>query len=330
VAESDPAPPSGDLKHDIESFAGVEACARARGTSDPVLADAIDALGYDTLTRDACRVLEALKSKDKQLCKPIASSPLRTRCESNVAVLVGDPRLCPLTGLGKGDARDPLCLARARRDDRLCAAMISSERASCKAMVSGRAEECRGDESCIRQVERWKSVLEKPAQHTPFTSHLHVEITPDKGTADPPKRSFDLDDDAAAGAIIKLMGDKMRITLGTPKSPYWPSPDTGYAQPKIFLEVTTVVKDSKKVRVDLAASELTLDLLLPKVGTFSALTSDQRTLEMSRWSNQMGQPLKFTITTKLGDAPHTYGAKIEVETFVRDVVEPAAASELRP
>ena len=162
---------------------------RARIT-DPVLADAIDALGYDTLTRDACRVLDALKAKDKQLCKPIASSPLRARCESNVAILVGDPRLCPLAGLGKGDLRDPLCLARASRDERLCAAMISSERASCKAMVSGRADECHGDESCVRQVERWKSVLEKPAPHTPFTSRLHVEITPDKGTAESTETLF--------------------------------------------------------------------------------------------------------------------------------------------
>ena len=78
-----------------------------------------------------------------------------------------------------------------------------------------------------------------------------MEITPDKGTVDPPKRSFDIDDEAAAGAVIKLMGDKMRVTLGTPKSPYWPSPDTGYAQPKIFLEVTSLAKDTKKVRVDL-------------------------------------------------------------------------------
>ena len=140
-----------------------------------MIGDAIDALGYDTLIGDACRVLEALKAKDARRCRPIAASSLRARCETNVAVLVGDPRLCPLTALGKGDARDPLCLARASRDERLCAAMISSERASCKAMVNGRADECHGDESCVRQVERWKWVLEKArAAHT-----LH--IAPSRG-----------------------------------------------------------------------------------------------------------------------------------------------------
>ena len=66
------------------------------------------------------------------------------------------------------------------------------------------------------------------------------------------------------------------------------------------------------------------------MGTFFALTSDERTLEVTHWSIQVGQPVNPEITTKLGDAPHTYGAKIEVETFVRDVVEPAAASEQRP
>jgi len=307
----------------------VEACARARATTDPVLADAIDALGYDTLTRDACRVLEALKAKDNQLCKPIASSTLRARCESNVAVLVGDPHLCPLMGLTKGDAREPLCLARASRDERFCAALFSLQRSSCKAMVTGHRDDCRGDESCVHQIERWKTLLEKPAQHAPFPSRLHVEITPDKGTPDPPSRSFDLEDDAAAGAVVKLVGDRMRVALGSPKTPYWPAWDASFAQPKIFVEVVIPQTESKKGRINLAATDLTLDLLLPKVGTFSALTSDERTLEVARWSKQVGEPLQFTITTRLGDAPRNYGVKIEVETYVRDVID-SASGERRP
>ena len=122
----------------------------------------------------------------------------------------------------------------------------------------------------------------------------------------------------------------MRLSVGSPKSPYWPSSDAGYARPEIYLEIAALRGAVKKERYNLSTTELTVDVLLPKVGTFSALTADERTLEASRWSEQVGQPVKFTITTKLGDAPHTYGAKIEVETFVRDVVEPAAATEQRP
>src|ERR1044071_6588769 len=53
----DPSPPSGDLKSDIESFTTLDACVRARAMADPLLGDAIEALGYDTLMRDACRIL---------------------------------------------------------------------------------------------------------------------------------------------------------------------------------------------------------------------------------------------------------------------------------
>ncbi len=324
VTESDPKPPSGDLKHDITSFDSVDACARARGTADPVLADAIDSLGYDTLTRDACRLLEALKSRDRQLCKPISSSTLRSRCESNVAVLIGDANLCPLNGLTRGEAHDPLCVARAHRDERFCAAVASFRRSICNAMVTGHVDDCRGDESCIRQIERWKSLLEAPSRHAPFSSHLHIEITPDKGTPDPPSRSFDLDDDAAAGAVVKIVGDRLYVALGSPKTPYWPSSDAGYARARIFVEVGTLPRDTKK-----SPTDFTLDLLLPKVGTFSSLTSDERTIDAPHWSSQVGEPLKFTIATKLGDAPRYYAVKIAVETYVRDVID-AASSERRP
>src|SRR5262249_3239300 len=76
-------PPSGDLRSDIESFTTLDACVRARATVDPLLGDAIEALGYDTLTRDACRILQALKAKNTEACRPIASSALRNRCEAN-------------------------------------------------------------------------------------------------------------------------------------------------------------------------------------------------------------------------------------------------------
>jgi hypothetical protein len=51
-----------------------------------VLADAVDALGYDTLVRDACRTLQARKAKDGDLCQPIIASSLRLRCGSQLAV----------------------------------------------------------------------------------------------------------------------------------------------------------------------------------------------------------------------------------------------------
>src|SRR6266542_6732339 len=109
----DPAPPSGDLKGDIESFTTLDACVRARTAMDPLLGDAIDALGYDGLPRDACRILQASKEKNQDACRPIVASSLRARCESYVAIIAGNANLCPMNGSGKFAARDPVCFARA-------------------------------------------------------------------------------------------------------------------------------------------------------------------------------------------------------------------------
>ena len=91
----DPPAPPGNLKDEIETFGGLDRCVRAHTLRDPLLGDAMDALGYDTLTRDACRVLAALSAKSSEPCKPIVASPLRHRCESYVAVFTENPKACP-------------------------------------------------------------------------------------------------------------------------------------------------------------------------------------------------------------------------------------------
>src|SRR5262249_3525706 len=152
------------------------ACVRARTIADPLIGDAIEALGYDALTRDACRVLQALKEKRSDACKPIVSSALRARCETYVAVLKGDPSACPSNGSGRLAARDPVCLARASRDERLCAAALVTERTRCRALVLGKKAECGQDEACVRQIERYKDLFEKPTSRPPLPAHLRIEV----------------------------------------------------------------------------------------------------------------------------------------------------------
>src|SRR4051812_24208916 len=142
----DPPAPPGNLKAEIESFAGLDRCVRAHTLRDPLLGDAMDALGYDTLTRDACRVLAALPAKSTESCKPIVASPLRHRCESYVAVFTENPKACPtLEGTSTLGARDPSCLARAAKDERLCAAASPPDRVTCRALVRGQISDCGSD-----------------------------------------------------------------------------------------------------------------------------------------------------------------------------------------
>jgi len=335
---TDPTPPSGDLKQDVDSFTTLDTCVRKRATTDPLLGDAIEALGYDTFTRDACRILQALKAKNAALCKTIAASPLRTRCTSYVATLVGDPALCPTAQeAGKLGARDPMCLARASRDERLCAAAMSSDRTTCKALVLGDPKECGRNESCVRQVERWKTLVDKPSRHPPLTGRLHVEVTDDKSGRDSNIASFDMDDVATAGAVVKFAGDKVRLSLGTPKSVLWPAWDAPGAAPKLYVEVqvpsnelAAKSKPDAAMAIALATTDLKLDLLLPKVALLSSTTSSDRKLEIVQWSSEFGGPVQFVVSTRVSDAPRSFLVKITVETFVRDVAGPRAERPAEP
>jgi hypothetical protein len=326
---TDPPAPSGDLKSDVDAFTTLDACVRERTVTDPLIGDAIDALGYDTLARDACRILQALKEKSPVACRPIASSALRARCESYVAIAAANPNLCPTNGGGGLAAREPVCLARASRDERLCAAAPVLERATCRALVLGQKAECGGDNSCVRQVERYRSLFEKPASHPALPAHLHVEVAPETSTPKQAATSFDLDDVAAAGAIVRVGAASTRIAVGSAKTPTWPEADSPDATPKAFLEVSVPAssiqgsaagakKNSPPPTLALGATDLRIDLLVPKVALLSALLASNATVELRQMSADPGAPIKLVLTTTLRDAPRTFRVKFDVETFVRE------------
>src|SRR5580658_9409690 len=91
----DPPALTGDLASEVEGFTTVDACVDRHARVDPLVGDALEAIGYDTLFRDACRILEAAKAKDSKRCLAIETSPLRERCLATVAELAGEPDACP-------------------------------------------------------------------------------------------------------------------------------------------------------------------------------------------------------------------------------------------
>src|ERR1700722_10497547 len=54
-----PPAPAGDLKAEIDRFTTVEACALERARLDPLVGDALEAIGYDTFFLDAWRLIHA-------------------------------------------------------------------------------------------------------------------------------------------------------------------------------------------------------------------------------------------------------------------------------
>ncbi len=166
MATLDPTPPAGDLKSDLDKFTTLEACVTDRATLDPLVGDAIRAIGYETFLRDACRVLEAAKTRDQKKCTQIDASGLRTRCEVVVAVVMKNANMCPWEVSTKGERqRDATCAAMANRSTKDCATAEGTRARHCEAVAGGNDKPCEkilleGDRAlCKREVERWRALL---------------------------------------------------------------------------------------------------------------------------------------------------------------------------
>jgi hypothetical protein len=163
----DPPAPAGDLEGEIAAFTTVDTCVAQRAAGDPLLGDALEAIGYDTLIRDACRSLDAAKSRDVSRCADILASTLKSRCEARVAELAGDPDACPFDISSRPElGRDAACLALASHDGRLCAgALDPTARVTCEAIASRDVAPCKTlslrteQGRCARDEQRWGAVL---------------------------------------------------------------------------------------------------------------------------------------------------------------------------
>jgi hypothetical protein len=314
-------PPSGDLGSEVAAFAGLEACVRARRLADPLLGDVIESMGYDTLVLDACRMLAALKTEDLKPCKSLALSTLRVRCEISVAVLTGKPALCPLAApAGRSASRDPTCLARASRDERLCAAAGALDRATCSALVLGDPGKCMGNAVCVRQVARWRTLIQKPAEHRPFPAQARVDLRGLDRTPDPAIPSFDLTDAARQGAVVhRLGGGRTKVTFGSAPALSLGIGDAA-AQPSLLLSVVVSPVDLGHGEHPLGPGRITMDLLVPTVGKRSFTTVTDAKLTGCAIGAETGSAVKLSLSATLHQAPDTYAVTIEIETFVRDLV----------
>jgi hypothetical protein len=180
----DPPAPAGDLHGDIEAFTTIDACVAQRAAVDPLVGDALHAIGYDTFLRDACRTLAAAKAKDAHECEAIDAEALRARCRMLVAVLQGDADACPFyVAIRPALGRDPTCLAIAGHDARLCAAAEPFDRPECEALASRDAAPCNAllrdaeRARCGRELARMITVLPDPGEARPALAAPSGKLT---------------------------------------------------------------------------------------------------------------------------------------------------------
>jgi hypothetical protein len=282
---------------------------------DSVLGDAIDALGYDTLLRDSCRVIEAVKTKSAGACEPIVASSLRDRCAMSVAVVTSDSLTCPMVGQN----HDALCVALARKDPRLCSNVLPERRATCRAMLARDGKKCSGEKRCERMVDRWKGLIPQTEARPELGTKIRLELTEriDGGKQRPV--SVDLSQFVVPATVVRSPSG-VRIMVGEVTSAAWPSFRIA-PEPRLAMTLVAAPENVKQGIHSLSNDALAFEVLVPKVAQLnSKQQSDPTTVTIDMLGTDIGSPVRFNIEVDLGDASNGYHVSLNINTYVRDVV----------
>ena len=316
----DPQKPAGDLQADLNAFTTVEACMKERTQSlDPLVGDAVDAIGYDTFLRDACRVLEAAKAKDAKKCDSIDASALRTRCRTVTAMVAGDADGCPLKAPSKPEiGRDATCVAAALRSPAMCAGAPKRDRASCEALVAHDGKKCDAlalDEdraSCARDAARFRAALVGSAAIATIAAPKGTLTIHGEGKPDPAQTSADLDLDVGSGVVVVLDGKKTRVAFGRVDASATPRAAQPLDRTRFALSFAT--------SADKPMDVLEAGIVIPGATQVTCASDCALTVKIGKLEPKRGGAVELTVDGALGG----YRVHADVATFARDVVDRAA------
>jgi hypothetical protein len=336
---TDPPAPPGDLKAELDRFVSVDTCVKERANIDPLVGDALRAIGYDTFLRDACRLLEAAKDHSREKCDRIDSSALRSRCQSWVAMVAQTPDTCPLQFEGiPTRGRNVLCLAVAGKDPRLCTGEPrTAVRATCEAMTTQDA--ARSDPllpsdapSCRRELTRWRTLLVAPLSGLAKlpAARGKLIVKGEAGTPDPPTTEADLTSEFARGGVVVTSRERARVEVGmigeSETSRIAPSPNRrarlGIA---VLFEPGATPKDPPKPVLE------RLELEIPGEATLvtPAARCDCK-ITTARVDRTRGGELALAVQGTIGAGNRTYKIDVDLATYVRDVVAETPGTRALP
>jgi hypothetical protein len=321
VEGSDPPPRAGDLKSDVEAFTSLERCIAQHASLDPVVGDAIQSIGYDTLLRDACRVLQAIKQKDATLCAAITATGLQHHCEAMVAMATQDADKCPwVAEADRRSGRDATCLAVATHDPRACAADLAERQPTCEALTTGDATRCvhslEGDRrACERDLARDRSLfVERERQaHDATKPRAHFELT---GNTDASRGEVDLSSLVAGGAVIaSLPAGGIGIDLARDVEGVLGLPSRT-ERSHMALSFALDEQGAHVTKLELSAAKM------PAISCPSPHCEVHATL--SKMEGTRGTPVTANVDGKVETPGAAYSFHLVVESFVRDVVARSA------
>jgi hypothetical protein len=336
----DPPAPAGDLKADLDRFVNVQTCVSDRAALDPLVADGLRGIGYDTFLRDACRMLEATKDRKREGCDRIDSSALRAKCQSWVAIASQTPDACPLLFEGlPSRGRDATCVAVASKDLRLCASEPrASQRATCEALATRDDKPCEGllaaeRPSCVREIARWKQLLPPPLEglaKLPAPRGKLVVRGVD-GTPDPPHPEADLGPELARGLVVVTSGERARVVLGSlgeSEAARIAASPAGRARAGAAVVLSPPPPGAKAPAKTLLEK---LEIVLPGEAPLvhPPAPCDCR-VSSARVDRTRGGEIAITIEGTVQGGARTYRLSLEAATFARDVVADAPGGRALP
>ncbi len=323
----DPAAPAGDLLADVAAFSSLEACIKQRAPLDAVVSDALASIGYGTFVRDACRVLEAAKTRDATRCALIDASALKYRCESVVAVVARRADGCPLAATSSEDGRDSVCVAWSLRSRALCRGADARSRTRCEAVVAGDAKPCASialaedRRDCARDVERWRSIVAEggaPAIAIKAPSAT-LEVHGADGRADPALTSFDASGVLSRGVVVVKGPRRSSLRVGDLEALGSPRAASPSSRAKLSFALDFGPEASSQ------ASLRDFSLSVPGAAELSCapgrceLSVKDVSVDASR-----GGAVSLSVVGRVGVSPQAFQVRATLSTFVRDVVVEAA------
>lgn len=324
----DPPRPAGDFKADVAAFTTVEDCMRDRSKVDPVLGDALENIGYDTFVRDACRVLEASKTRDSRKCSLIDASTLKARCSAVVAIVMQKPDACPRVSAGTTRGRDPLCLAQASRSPILCASVEHHDRPTCDATLGKDEKACDSlliDEdrvACVRDAVRWRSTL---AEGAPLVVALApvkatLEVHGAEGHPDPKQTSFDWTAELARGVVVVKETPRWRAMFGDiDELSLTPKATSPLSLAKLGFQLRFGAEATAKVDLEGASLSVPGASSMTCASSKCELVTKVRKVDATR-----GGAISLEIDGTFGGGAQAFKVHADVTTFVRDVMDTAA------
>lgn len=333
----DPPPPAGDLREEIARFVNVEQCIAERANVDPLVGDALGAIGYETFLRDACRLLEAAKDRNRETCDKIDSSALRGRCQSWVAMIAQTPDACPMQFEGVVTrGRNASCVAVAAKDPRLCNGESRTvHRATCEAMVARDPAKCDALAAsqrplCRREIARWRAVLAPPLEGLEKLPAARGKLTVRgvAGTPDPPIPDADLSADFKRGVVVVTARDRMRVELGTVvESEAARIAASPQRKSRVGLAVLFEPTKAEAPRPVLQKLELELPGEAPIVSPPAVCECK---ITSARVAPTRGAEVAIAIDGTVSTGSRTFKVSMEISTFVRDVVAELAGTRVLP